>query len=121
MNPQHALAPILFSGLIGLAGCSGQPTSTAATPSAPTGGSGCIETFRVDHTEIPDDKTILYHMKDGKIWKNTLPFACPSLKNEGGFVYESDFPEICSNERTIRVLRSGIICQLGQFTPYTPQ
>jgi hypothetical protein len=94
------------------------PPTTASNIS---GGNGiCIRTDFIDHTDIPDDKTIIFHMKGGIAYRNSLQFACTSLKNEGGFTFITDFPEVCSNAQTIRVLRSGILCELGQFTPYAP-
>ena len=119
MMARRASMLAVASGLVALAaGCVSEPKTTAATQ--PGGGSGCLQTFRVDYTDILDDRTILYHMKDGKVWRNSLPFACPSLKNEGGFAYAAESPDICSNEGSIRVLRSGIVCQLGAFTLEPP-
>ncbi len=28
----------------------------------------------------PDDKTIIFHMRDGKVWRNTLRTVCPMLR-----------------------------------------
>jgi len=122
MIHRQALATMFVGGLMALPGCGGGESGTmAATQADSSGGNGvCLQSFLISHTSIPDDSTILYHMKDGKIWKNSLPFACPSLRNEGGFTYTSDAAEICSKLITIRVLRSGIFCEMGQFTPYTP-
>src|SRR5579862_3599888 len=114
------LVALMASGLLVIPACSDDepPPTTASNLS---GGNGiCIQTDFIDHTDIQDDKTIIFHMKGGIAYKNNLQFACTSLKNEGGFAYVTDFPEICSNAETIRVLRSGILCELGQFTPYTP-
>ena len=110
--------------LFGLAGCA-NPPQAAGTRAA---GNVCIQTYQIDHTTIPDDSTILFHMKGGKIWKNSLSFRCPDLKFQGGFQYSTDISEICSNLQTIRVIeqgggpgpRFGAVCQLGEFTPYTP-
>lgn len=122
--------------MLGLAGCaknqdqappSGQmmPSGQAAAPAAAKG--VCIQTYMIDHTDIPDDSTILFHLRGGKIWKNSLPFPCPDLKFQGGFQYTTDIDEICSNLQTIRVIeqggggpRFGAVCQLGEFTPYVP-
>ena len=119
MNYRRVFKALLASGLMAAAACSDDPAPVADTN--PTGGNGiCIQTEFIDHTDIPDDSTILFRMKGGLTWKNSLRFACPSLKSEGGFAYVTDFTEICSNAQTIRVLRSGILCELGQFTAYAP-
>lgn len=91
-----------------------------AQPASGTAPNVCIDILRIDHTRTPDDRTILFYMKDGKIWKNTLPNRCSGLPYYG-FVYEPTPPhQVCSNFETIRVLRAGSVCMLGAFTPYTP-
>ncbi len=112
MNVAVALA---VAGLA-LAGCSDD--EQASTTPAASGNGVCLQSTDIDHTAILDNKTIIFYMKNGHPWKNSLHFDCPSLQIEDGFAYESDFSEICSNAQTIRVLRSGNFCELGQFTPY---
>jgi hypothetical protein len=79
----------------------------------------CIQMPFVDHTTVLSDSEILFYMKDRKIWKNTLPKACPGLKFEKGFSQVLRGDTICSNMHVIRVLNSGTPCSLGEFTPYT--
>jgi hypothetical protein len=88
--------------------------SLPASAAGPT----CLQIVRIDHTTIPDDSTILFHMRDGSIWKNSLPTPCVGLRIENGFGYDTATDDICSNLQTIRVLRHGSICTLGTFTPY---
>jgi hypothetical protein len=92
----------------------------ADAPPAASAPSVCLEPSRIDHTTVLDDKTILFKMRDGTIWRNDLPQKCYSLKIENGFAYEVQGDSICSNLQTIRVLRSHNTCFLGAFTPYTP-
>jgi len=80
----------------------------------------CLNTQNIDHTTTPDDRTILFYMHGGKIWKNTLRNKCTGLTFEG-FAYEPTPPnQICGNMQTIRVIRFGSVCMLGAFEPYTP-
>ncbi len=76
----------------------------------------CIQSFRIDHTEVRDDRTILFYMIDHTVYRNTLQRPCFGLRNATrGFTYApgpgSD--EICSNLETIRVNDDGNICELG--------
>jgi hypothetical protein len=94
-------------------------------PSVMPGNSGpvCLRPFdspsdAIDHTHAVNSRTILFYMRDGKIWQNTLATPCPGLMFHGfDFVTHQD--EICSNAQSIRVLESGEVCALGPFTPYT--
>jgi hypothetical protein len=80
----------------------------------------CLETFRIDHTSVVDSKNILFHMKDGKVWHNALKNSCPAL-NFHGFVMDVHGADtVCSNQQAIKVLDSGQVCMLGEFTPYAP-
>lgn len=81
----------------------------------------CIRTLDIDHTRAPDNRTILFYMKDGKIWSTTLTAYCPEL-TFNGFEYGPTPPDnICGNMQTIRVLRSGSICEMGPLIPVTPR
>ncbi|HUO91389.1 MAG TPA: hypothetical protein VMU22_00625 [Rhizomicrobium sp.] len=84
----------------------------------------CIRPFdtptgNIDHTKIVDPQTILFYMRDGKIWKNTLRGPCRGLEFHG-FSFVTHYDELCSNAVAIQVIDTGQVCQLGYFTPYTP-
>ena len=84
-------------------------------------GNICIRTLDIDHTKTPDNRTVLFYMKDGKVWSTTLTAYCPELRFNG-FVYAVTPPEdICGNMQTIRVIRSGAICEIGPLVPVTPR
>ena len=75
-------------------------------------------TGSIDHTKVVDPQTILFFMRDGKIWKNTLHGKCPGLEFHG-FNFVTHYDELCSNAVSIQVIVTGEVCQLGYFTPYT--
>jgi hypothetical protein len=107
---------LLALGSLTLAGCSDD--DQAVDSGIPKGNGVCLQKSQIDHTEIINDGSVVFFMKTGKPYLNTLRFPCPSLTMEGGFAYQTDFPEICSQSQTIRVLRSGNFCELGNFTPF---
>jgi len=79
----------------------------------------CLWTYRIDHTSVLDSKNILFHMKDGKVWHNALQNPCPSLNFHGfTMVVRGGNESVCSNQQAIKVIDSGEICMLGEFTPY---
>jgi hypothetical protein len=80
----------------------------------------CLDAGHIDHTVVVDGQTILFYMRGGKVWKNTLRRECPSLKFERAFSEDITGDVICSNAQMIRVLQTGAVCALGPFTPYTP-
>jgi hypothetical protein len=83
-------------------------------------GNVCLRSGDIARTSVPDARTILFHMKDGRVWRNTLMAACPELKFNG-FIYDaSPIGEICGNQQVIRVIHSGAVCMLGPFTPVAP-
>lgn len=89
------------------------------SPSASTN-SVCLDTYLIDHTTTVNSSTLLFHMRDGKVWKNSLKAPCPSLKFYG-FKFVTSEDEICSNAQAISVLKTDEVCALGRFTPYAPQ
>lgn len=96
-------------------------TSASAQPaSVSSSGNVCLKTILIDRTEVPNESTILFHMKDGKTWENKLRNGpCVGLRFNG-FVYVATPPDqICGNLQTIRAIQTGSVCMLGNFTPYT--
>ncbi|HUJ47816.1 MAG TPA: hypothetical protein VLV55_11840 [Rhizomicrobium sp.] len=83
-----------------------------------TGGGVCLWQYQIDHTNYVAPQTILFHMKDGRVWRNTLKGPCPGLKYNG-FAYVTHTDQICSNVVPIRVLQTGEVCALGEFTAYS--
>lgn len=81
-----------------------------------TGGGTCLWTWQIDHTHYVAPRTVMFYMKDGRIWQNTLKGPCPGLAFHG-FSYVLHTDQICSNEVGIRVLQTGEVCSLGAFSP----
>jgi hypothetical protein len=79
-------------------------------------GPACLEASSVDSTGVIDDRTILFHMRNGTVWKNTLRQSCTSLKFRRGFSEVVRSGEICANKQIISVLGTKNTCQLGDFT-----
>lgn len=80
----------------------------------------CVDTYQIDHTKTPDNRTVIFFMKDGSAYQSTLAFACPMLRLNG-FSYVATPPaRICGNLQSIRVLRTGSVCLLGPLVPITP-
>jgi hypothetical protein len=94
---------------------SAQP-GESAQPAAPT----CVQTYNIDHTKAPDDKSILFYMRDGTILRSQLRNACPTLSINGFSYVSNPAPQLCAGLQTIRVLRTGAVCMMGPFMRYTP-
>jgi hypothetical protein len=78
----------------------------------------CISTRDILDTQPQDDgKAILFHMRNGAVWRNDLQGACPDLRFNG-FAWTVRNPDetVCEHMQSLRVLRSGQICVLGKFT-----
>jgi len=83
----------------------------------------CINTSRIRNTHVVDDKTILFYMRGGDVYRNTLRFDCPGLKRENRFSYRVTANRLCGVD-SIRVLESfggnltpGVSCGLTEFYP----
>ena len=82
----------------------------------------CISTQDIADTQPQKDgKAIIFKMRNGKVWRNDLLGACPDLRFDG-FEWTVRNPDetVCENQQSLRVLRSGEICELGKFTDVTP-
>jgi hypothetical protein len=81
------------------------------------GGNVCLNVTEIKSTQAVDRRTILYRMRDGKVWRNTLAADCPTLVgfSAGGFTQEAHTDFICANTQQITT-QSGNVCRLGAFT-----
>ncbi|HWA31162.1 MAG TPA: DUF6491 family protein [Rhizomicrobium sp.] len=92
----------------------------AATTGNATSKPFCLDATSVAGTGVIDDRTILYRMRDGKVWKNTLRQSCPNLAFRQGFSEIVRGGQICANQQIISVLGTNNPCQLGDFTLENP-
>lgn len=80
----------------------------------------CLKTYLIDHTKAPNDRTIIFYMKDGSAYQSTLSTTCPQL-SFNGFSYVATPPEdVCGNLQSIRVVRSHAVCLLGPLMQIAP-
>ena len=113
----HSLA-LTMAAALGLAFC----TSPALADAAPAAAPHCINIAQIDHTQIVDDQTILFHLRGGVTLRNTLQDKCVGLRMANrGFTYVVRADEVCGNLQSIRVNDNGAICELGPFTTEPPK
>ena len=74
----------------------------------------CLSTYYIDSTHVVNAKTILFRMKNGTVWRNTLRVPCSGLLFNG-FSYTVHYPELCDDLQSIRVLQTHEVCVLGKF------
>lgn len=86
--------------------------------------SQCVATNMIRSTKALDDKTIIFTMRNGEKWKNSLPMTCPRLKYHDAFSYKLTGTRLCDID-VITVLEyplggslTGPTCQLGKFEKY---
>jgi hypothetical protein len=97
----------------------GTGTGTMAQPAPKT--NVCLKTYLIDHTKSPDDRTVIFYMKDGSSYQSNLTGNCPEL-SINGFSYVATPPDdVCGNLQSIRVIRTGSVCLLGPLVQITPK
>ncbi len=85
----------------------------------------CITRSQIRSTDVIDDQTIDFKMRNGDIYRNNLPNKCSGLRFEEAFSYRTSTNRLC-NVDIIRVLdnTAGRIdtrgaCGLGRFQEIT--
>ncbi|MCB2060947.1 MAG: hypothetical protein R3E09_04380 [Novosphingobium sp.] len=124
MNMRLALAAA--SAPFALAGCTQEPPQRPpVSPAAKVVGEprSCIPITQISSTRIRDDWTIDFIGTGSKVWRNTLPHRCNSLKSEDAFTYETSLSQLCNTDiiyvlqRVGGDLQRGAGCGLGKFVP----
>ncbi len=96
------------------------PVPSATPAGKPT---SCLLLNRIRSSEVRSDSVIDFIMRDGTVYRNTLPISCPSLGFERRFAYRTSTQQLCSIDM-IQVLnmprpQRGPTCGLGEFQPVT--
>ena len=88
-------------------------------------GERCISTRNIRHTDILNERTILFRMRGGDYFVNYLRHDCPGLVREERFSYRTTGGRLCQVD-LIRVIeqfggfiQEGMSCGLGVFYPIT--
>ncbi|RMF17876.1 MAG: hypothetical protein D6757_00620 [Alphaproteobacteria bacterium] len=79
----------------------------------------CLHLERIDTTKILDRQHILFRMRGGQLYLNTLPHACPGLTRDRALSYSLSMPELCDLD-IVTVIDTGThqevgSCGLGKF------
>jgi len=83
----------------------------------------CIRVRSIRRTQVIDDKTIVFFMRNRDIYVNTLQRQCPQLAREDRFAYEARGGNLCNTDFITVLLQfagrfdPGFTCRLGQFVP----
>lgn len=81
----------------------------------------CIRLAIIDHTEIIDDQTVVFHMKTGDILINRLDRTCIGLEPGEVISYRTSSMQLCSSDLiTVNPdfpRAGGVSCRLSRFTP----
>ena len=86
----------------------------------------CIDTMRIRNQRVLNDKTILFYMNGGTIYKVDLPYKCPQLGFEQSFRYVSQpAGKLCSTDIITVMVNSGQFdgasCGLAPFQPISKE
>lgn len=83
----------------------------------------CITSRDIEDTDAVTDRVVLFHMKNGRTYRNDLPHSCPQLtRDSSAFAYSTPIGRLCAID-VIKVMEpaSGFVyggCRLGKFVRY---
>ena len=95
-------------------------TPPLATPvGAPV---NCLQSNQIRETRVHSDSVMDFHLGGRRVYRNTLPYSCPSLGFERAITYKTSTNRLCSVDiisvlRRAPQLERGPSCGLGKFQP----
>ena len=118
--------PALLVPLLALAAAAPAPRDRVP-PATPTGPAvNCVRITDLRESLVRDDRTIDFVTSDRrKLYRVTLPNACPGLGFERRFSYATSLSQLCSTDiitvlqQTGGSLDRGAGCGMGVFQPVT--
>lgn len=83
----------------------------------------CVTTRQIEDINAISDRVVLFHLKNGRTYRNDLPNACPQATRSGtSFSYRTTVSRLCAVDvLQIAEPASGFAyggCPLGKFTRY---
>jgi|TARA_B100001250_G_scaffold72479_2_gene58939 hypothetical protein len=85
-------------------------------------GQRCIDTRRLRESYVVDDRSILFYMYGGDIYRNLLRRECFGLDRYNSFSYETSFYRLCNLDSitviegfSVEIRPTGSRCNLGLF------
>jgi len=106
----------LISLTLSLVGAAAPALAAASGDEAVQGTKVCLRAVNVLNHVVPDDRTIIFHMKDGTVWKNTLQADCHGLHMADSFTLAPPQGWLCANQQPLRINGAApITCYLGDF------
>ena len=87
-------------------------TTAIASPAA---AKLCVQSRDILSTDSKDGKLMTFKMRDGSVLVNHLQGICSDLKFEGFTWVLRGNDDICENQQSLKVIRSGQTCLLGKF------
>jgi hypothetical protein len=90
--------------------------ATAALAAAsPAIANMCVQVRDIQSATSKDGKLMTFQMKDGRVLVNHLQGVCSDLRYEGFEWTIRGTEDVCENQQSLKVLRSGQTCLLGKF------
>jgi hypothetical protein len=83
----------------------------------------CISLLSLERTDVVDDRTIIFHMRNGRMYLNHLSRECPGLAREKRFMYSPTSTKLCEVDAVTVIeewgfgFTRGFTCSLGPFQP----
>ena len=75
----------------------------------------CVQSRDILSATSKDGKLMTFRMRDGRVLVNHLQGTCSDLRFEGFSWVLHGTDDVCENQQSLKVLRSGQICVLGKF------
>ncbi len=87
----------------------------AVAAASPPAARMCVQARDIGSTNSKDGKLLTFRMKDGRVLVNHLQGICSDLRYEGFVWTVRGTEDICEDQQSLKVLRSGQTCVLGKF------
>lgn len=120
--PAAALAVIASAAVAQPASVSDAKRQLALTGKAIGKPISCLNTREIEETDAVTDRVLLFHLKNGRTYRNDLPQACPRVTRSGSAISYQTTGRLCAID-IVRVSEpaSGFGyggCSLGKFVRY---
>src|SRR3546814_1872221 len=67
----------------------------------------CVNLANIRESRVLSNQVIDFHLRDGRVMRNTLPHSCPQLGFERAFSYETSLSQLCNVDIITVIVQAG--------------
>lgn len=118
-----AALPVMLAGCAASQQDTGNPAAKAPAIKVVGDAQSCIPRSQIRQSVVRNDQIIDFEMRNGTVYRVTMPTRCPGLGFERAFAFETSIDQMCGADIIYVLMNVGGVPQRGAgcgLAPFVP-